>query len=117
MTPPAPSTLDHKRALTFPERAFADSIVSTLVEYVSIPNKSPAFDPEWEAHGHMDRAVALVEAWCKANALPDMKIEVIRLEVEEHGDVRTELVDVLELKARDLADNDLARLDPAVEIA
>jgi len=78
-TPPSPA-FDASRATAFVDRAFADSIVKTLIEYVKIPNKSPAFDPEWRAHGHMDRAIALVEGWCKANALPDMKIEVIRLE-------------------------------------
>ena len=44
-------------------------------------------------------------------------VEMVRLEIEEHGDPRTELVDVLELEARDLADDDLARLDLAVEVA
>ena len=37
-------------------------------------------------------------------------VEVVRLEVEQHGDVRLELVDVLELEARDLADDDLVRV-------
>jgi hypothetical protein len=37
----------------------SDEIVPTLVEYIKIPNKSPAFDPDWAAHGYMDEAVAL----------------------------------------------------------
>ena len=40
-----------------------DDIVPVLQDYIRIPNKSPAFDPEWEAHGHMDRAVQLVSDW------------------------------------------------------
>ena len=88
------STLDVSRATSLVDKSFADTIVPTLVEYVSIPNKSPAFDPQWREHGHMDKAVALVERWCKAHALPKMTIEVIRLEgrtpliyMEAPGDV------------------------------
>lgn len=40
-----------------------DKILPTLFEYIRIPNKSPAFDPEWEANGHMDKVVKLVEGW------------------------------------------------------
>ena len=37
-------------------------IVPQLTEYIRIPNKSPMFDAQWAEHGHMDRAVALMEA-------------------------------------------------------
>ncbi|MDX1432820.1 MAG: M20/M25/M40 family metallo-hydrolase, partial [Gammaproteobacteria bacterium] len=57
-----------------------ESIVAALVEYIKIPNKSPAFDAEWAAHGYMDDAVALIGAWCKAHALAGMTIEVVRLD-------------------------------------
>jgi len=55
--------------------------VPTLVEYIRIPNKSPAFDPDWAAHGHMDKAVALFEGWArkKLTALPGASLEVVRL--------------------------------------
>ena len=56
-------------------------IVPTLVEYIKIPNKSPAFDPAWVAHGYMDDAVAMFERWARAklSALPGSTIEVVRL--------------------------------------
>ncbi|MGH7061939.1 MAG: M20/M25/M40 family metallo-hydrolase, partial [Stellaceae bacterium] len=56
-------------------------IVPTLAEYIKIPNKSPAFDPDWAAHGHMDAAVALFERWARARlpALPGATLEVVRL--------------------------------------
>src|SRR5262245_56628172 len=41
------------------------SILSTLVDYIRIPNKSPLFDPEWEAHGHMDRALDRIVRWIR----------------------------------------------------
>ena len=43
-------------------------------------------------------------------------IEVVRLEVQQHRDPRPELVDVLELKRGQLDDDELLRLDLAVEL-
>ena len=56
------------------------SIVPELVEYIKIPNKSPAFDADWQKHGYMEEAVSLIERWCREHALADMSIEVLRLE-------------------------------------
>ena len=55
-------------------------IVPQLVRYIAIPNKSPMFDADWQAHGYMDQAVALMESWAKAQDLPGMQVEVVRLE-------------------------------------
>ncbi len=68
-------------------KAFIDGlwdaeITPTLVDYIRIPNKSPAFDKDWAAHGHMDKAVELLEAWArrKITDLPGATLEVVRLE-------------------------------------
>src|SRR6185295_18960124 len=65
----------------FIERIWDDEILPTLTEYIRIPNKSPHFDAQWEAHGHMERAVALFEAWArqKIASLPGATLEVVRL--------------------------------------
>ena len=55
-------------------------VVPTLTEYVRIPNKSPAFEPRWREAGHMDRAVTLVEEWCRARAIPGLTVERHELE-------------------------------------
>src|SRR5262247_1080811 len=62
------------------DKSFADSIVPTLVDYIKIPNKSPNFDPEWKAHGHMDRAVELLAGWAKQHLPDGATLEVMRLE-------------------------------------
>jgi acetylornithine deacetylase/succinyl-diaminopimelate desuccinylase-like protein len=54
-------------------------IVPQLTEYIRIPNKSPMFDAQWAEHGHMDRAVALMEAWARSQPIPGMQLEVVRL--------------------------------------
>ncbi|HJU22186.1 MAG TPA: M20 family metallopeptidase [Casimicrobiaceae bacterium] len=60
-------------------RQWDDEIVPQLVDYVRIPAKSPHFDPEWQANGHIERVVALAEAWAKAQPIEGMTIEVVRL--------------------------------------
>jgi acetylornithine deacetylase/succinyl-diaminopimelate desuccinylase-like protein len=61
------------------EQTWDQSILPKLIEYVRIPNKSPMFDPDWEAHGHMEAAVQLMRDWVEAHALPGTKIEILRL--------------------------------------
>lgn len=56
-----------------------EAALPVLMEYVRIPNKSPHFDPEWKAHGHMDRAVELFKAWAEANAPEGATIELHEL--------------------------------------
>jgi acetylornithine deacetylase/succinyl-diaminopimelate desuccinylase-like protein len=81
MTTSAPvhASPDSQAILRFVEERWEESILPSLVEYIAIPNESPAFDPDWERAGHMDRAVELVAAWCEAHALEGQKLEVVRL--------------------------------------
>ena len=60
-------------------RFWDDAIVPALTEYIRIPAKSPHFDNEWEAHGHIEAAVQYAARWCEKNILPGMRVEVVRL--------------------------------------
>ena len=71
--------LDPDTARAFTDELWNDAIVPELVEYIRIPNKSPHFDPDWAAHGYMDDAVAHMERWCRAQPVPGMTVEVVRL--------------------------------------
>lgn len=71
--------LNAKDALALSERVWEQEIVPALLEYIRIPNKSPAYDPGWREHGHMERAVSLIEAWCRKQPIPGLTVEVIRL--------------------------------------
>jgi acetylornithine deacetylase/succinyl-diaminopimelate desuccinylase-like protein len=64
---------------SFIDRLWDEDIIPTLTDYIRIPNKSPMFDPDWFAHGHMAKAVALFEAWAKNHLakVPGAKVEVI----------------------------------------
>ena len=63
----------------FIDRHWHDSILPTLREYITIPNKSPAFDPHWERHGHMEKAVKLLDAWCQEQPLAEHRRQIHRL--------------------------------------
>ncbi|HVN27484.1 MAG TPA: M20 family metallopeptidase [Candidatus Binataceae bacterium] len=71
--------MDHAKARSFIERMWDSSIVPELQEYIRIPNKSVAFDPEWHAHGHMDKVVARFEKWARAHLPKAATLEVVRL--------------------------------------
>ncbi len=76
----ATSLIDSARAQRFVSSKWDDEIVPQLVEYIRIPNKSPMFDADWVEHGYMEDAVRLMEGWARAQDVPGMQIEVIRLE-------------------------------------
>src|SRR5579862_5276951 len=73
--------LDAARLGKIVDQCWGDAIVPTLVEYIKIPNKSPAFDPDWAAHGYMEEAVRLFEGWARQRlaALPGATLEIVRL--------------------------------------
>jgi len=57
-----------------------DAIVPALEEYITIPNVSGSFDPDWAAHGHMQRAVDLVRDWCASRQIDGATVEVHEIE-------------------------------------
>jgi acetylornithine deacetylase/succinyl-diaminopimelate desuccinylase-like protein len=71
--------MDKNAATRFVDRAFEGDIVPQLFDYIRIPNKSPAFDADWERAGHMERAVQLIVDWCKAQPIDGLQVKVHRL--------------------------------------
>lgn len=71
--------MDSQQLKKFVDAMWDNSIINTLSHYISIPNKSPAYDPLWEKQGYMDEAVAIMSAWCQNNAPVDMHLEVLRV--------------------------------------
>lgn len=72
--------LDVVKAKSFIDQTWEDSIVPELEKYIAIPNKSPAFDPDWAAHGYMDQAVDLMVGWVKEQEINGLTVDVVRLE-------------------------------------
>ena len=73
--------MDSAKLKSFTGQIWDDAVVPTLTEYIRIPNKSPAFDPDWAAHGYMRDAVKLFEAWArdKIKAIDGAALEVVQL--------------------------------------
>ncbi len=70
---------DSKALQSFVDRLWDDEIVPALTHYIAIPAKSPMFDADWEAHGHIERVVRDAAAWVEAKKLAGLKLEVVRL--------------------------------------
>jgi len=66
---------------SFMDRIWDDEIIPVLTDYIRIPNKSPAFDRDWEKHGYMEQAVQMFTAWAnsKLKHFPGASLEVVRL--------------------------------------
>ena len=72
--------MDNKKTAAFVSDIWDSSIVPELCEYIKVPNKSPLFDPDWEQHGYMEKAVQMLETWAHQQPIAGMQIEVMRIE-------------------------------------
>ena len=61
------------------EQVWSDDVLPSLMEYISIPCVSVHFDPEWRAHGHLDRAVEHLRSWCAERTISGLTVEVLEL--------------------------------------
>ena len=62
------------------DHAWDTDLVQQLTDYIRIPAKSPMFDPQWAAHGHIDAVVRNAADWVQAQKIEGLALEVIRLE-------------------------------------
>jgi acetylornithine deacetylase/succinyl-diaminopimelate desuccinylase-like protein len=72
-------TLDLATVGDYSARVWHDDIEPALHDFIRIPNLSPAFDPLWRDHGHMDDAVTLVRDWCASRRIPGATVTVHEL--------------------------------------
>ena len=72
--------MDFPRIAGFMNRIWDEDIIPVLTDYIRIPNKSPAFDKDWDKHGHMEQAVTMFADWAgaKLKQLPGASLEVVR---------------------------------------
>eukprot|EP01089_Gocevia_fonbrunei_P022580 TRINITY_DN9177_c0_g1_i1.p1 TRINITY_DN9177_c0_g1~~TRINITY_DN9177_c0_g1_i1.p1 ORF type:complete len:480 (+),score=141.81 TRINITY_DN9177_c0_g1_i1:32-1471(+) len=55
-----------------------NGVVEKITEYISIPNQSPDYDPEWETNGLLDQAVTLLVDWVKAQNVENLELEIVK---------------------------------------
>src|SRR6195952_3751588 len=71
--------IDAAWSATRSDRIWELEILPALDQYIRIPNRSPVFEANWQATGHMEKAVALIADWCKQQPLAGLVVEVVRL--------------------------------------
>jgi acetylornithine deacetylase/succinyl-diaminopimelate desuccinylase-like protein len=60
-------------------RTWDEQIVPALTDYIGVPAKSPMFDPEWSAHGHLERVVRDAATWVEQQKVAGLRLEIVRL--------------------------------------
>ncbi len=72
--------LDADRALAEVTAKWDGDIVRQLTNYIEIPAKSPGFDRDWSAHGHLETVLRNAAQWVEAQKVEGLKLEIVRLE-------------------------------------
>ncbi|PXW92756.1 acetylornithine deacetylase/succinyl-diaminopimelate desuccinylase-like protein [Sphaerotilus hippei] len=65
-----------------------EDLIPQLRQYIEIPARSPMFDPDWVAHGHIETVMRRAAEWVESRRVPGLTLEVIRL-VDAAGRPRT----------------------------
>jgi acetylornithine deacetylase/succinyl-diaminopimelate desuccinylase-like protein len=71
--------LDPDALSEYVENKWEDEIISSLSDYIRIPALSEAFDPDWEKNGHIEAAVEHIAAWCRAQDIAGLTVEINRI--------------------------------------
>lgn len=71
--------MDAAKTQLFVQKMWKDTIIPELMDYIRIPNKSPFFDSQWQEHGHMDKAITLIESWCRKQSIEGATLDVVRI--------------------------------------
>ena len=61
------------------ERCWQQDVLPSLMDFIRIPAISPLFDAKWEEKGHIEAALQLAVAWCRAQPIAGLQLEVVRL--------------------------------------
>ena len=72
-------TFDYRAAFNSVSRNFDSSVIPTLIEYIKIPNKSPAYNGgKWD-EPETDEVIDLFVNWVNRQAMPNIEVGVRRI--------------------------------------
>jgi len=77
-------------------------ILPALHRYIEVPAKSPMFDPDWAAHGHLETVLRQAADWVARQPVEGLTLEIVRLQRPD-GSPRTPAL-LFEVPARAGAD-------------
>jgi len=79
--PALPLQPDEASALgAYATRRWDEALVPALTDYIGVPAKSPMFDANWQANGHIERVVRDAASWVEGRKVPGLTLEVVRIE-------------------------------------
>ncbi|MBX6319213.1 M20 family metallopeptidase [Pigmentiphaga sp.] len=61
-------------------RRYDEELIPLLSDYVRVPAKSPMFDANWAAHGHLAAVVEAAAAWARAQPVTGLSVEIVSIE-------------------------------------
>ena len=64
----------------YASRVWDEEIVPKITDYIAIPAKSPMFDADWAANGHLEKVIRDAAAWVESKNVAGLKLEVVRIE-------------------------------------
>lgn len=82
------TAINHAEAQTALDQLWAGDIVPALSRYIEIPAKSPAFDADWDSHGHIRNVVEQAADWVLSQKVQGLTLEVLHLRTPD-GRART----------------------------
>ena len=71
--------LDTAQVLSEVSQAWDNDLVGQISDYIEIPAKSPAFDPDWAKSGYLDIVLSRAADWVKEQKVQGLTLEIIRL--------------------------------------
>ena len=71
--------LNATQALSQVSQQWDSDIVRQITDYIAIPAKSPMFDPDWAAHGYIDKVMRNAADWVRAQKVEGLSLEIISL--------------------------------------
>ncbi|NOT56115.1 MAG: M20/M25/M40 family metallo-hydrolase, partial [Deltaproteobacteria bacterium] len=63
----------------FVETVWTEKIIPALQKYLTIPNQSPLYDPNWSTNGYQNQATDLIANWIRRQNVPGLTLKVERL--------------------------------------
>lgn len=71
------ASIDTQSAREYLDKEWEATILSSVTEYITVPNQSPQFDSEYLTNGHVQKAMSILTKWVEAQNVPGLKMEVL----------------------------------------
>jgi len=72
------SPVDPKKIIQSVDHSWSH-VIPVIEKYISIPNQSPSYDPQWETNGLLDQAAQLEVDWVRQQNIKGLSVEIVKL--------------------------------------